>query len=257
MNNPFRRIAWRGIVPYVVAIAALAFLAAALVLLQQTRLELAETQAAYANAQAAASANARHATRLEKQLADARQTLLEPASAPLFDVSDALATAHAALDLAQTYSDDLAATTDRLMDASKPARERLLRAAMRRRIAEAADTIPTPPELLDADPGYGINGVRILFDALPGPDGSPLRHHAEIVSATASSISVEFPNGTETYAPHQLHLGVLSYLPAVDPILAIPRNRWKTALLATLAEQKARRNDDIERLRAQLPEPTP
>lgn len=173
-----------------------------------------------------------------KTALDDRETLLAAATRDRAALS---ATATRAIDLAQTCADELSRVESRLYYASKPDREAALRRHLRQRLDDARSALPAPPDISDAPPGQGIGGHRYLFPLLVSPDGKTLRENAEIVAVAPDRIAVRFPGGSDSYAPSELHPGIVSYFPTVDPLLTLPRARWRPELdrlLATTADSR-------------------
>lgn len=206
--------------------------------LRATIQRLSESRAESARLRAALDDRATVLDALKTALDD-RETLLADA---IRDRATLSATASRAIDLAQTCADELSRVESRLYYASKPDREAALRRHLRQRLDDARSALPAPPDISDAPPGQGIGGHRYLFPLLLAPDGKTLRENAEIVAVAPDRISVRFPGGTDSYAPSELHPGIVAFFPSVDPLLTLPRNRWRPELdrlLATTADSRA------------------
>ena len=158
-----------------------------------------------------------------KTALDDRETVLAAATRDRAALS---ATASRAIDLAQNCADELSRVESRLYYASKPDREAALRRHLRQRLDDARSALPAPPDITDAPPGQGIGGHRYLFPLLVAPDGKTLRENAEIVAVALDRIAVRFPGGSDSYSPSELHPGIVSYFPTVDPLLTLPR-AWR------------------------------
>ena len=108
--------------------------------------------------------------------------------------------------------------------------------------------MPAAPEVTDVGPGQGIQGRKIVFSVLPGPDGQVLRENAEVTGVDGDKISVTFAGGTATYALSELHPGVAAFLP-VDPLLALPRRQWGSEAFRVHQTINAERDQKIAQLR--------
>jgi len=162
---------------------------------------------------------------------------------------DALADAALdAMDKAEALSKDLETSSRRLLDNHAGERTTLLRLHMAGVIQGAKDSLPAAPVITDVGPGRGIQGRRIVFPILPGPDGQPLRKNAEVTGIEDNKVSVRFPGGSATYGLDELHPGVAAYLP-VDPLLVLPRRQWAGEVIRIHQVRTARREEDLAELR--------
>ena len=176
--------------------------------------------------------------RLKKDVENAKLSAAGALSAAALD----------AIDEAEALANDLDAVKLALLDASTAERITLLRTHMRKLVDAAKNGLPTSPIISDAGAGRGINGQKIVFPILPGPDGQTLRENAAIMGVEGDNVSVSFPGGLHTYTLTELHPGVAAFLP-VDPILVLPRKQWGPEVTRIQQLLNAQRDEDLKRLR--------
>ncbi len=148
----------------------------------------------------------------------------------------------------------------RLLESSAEDRMRLLRGHMVKVVQAAKNDLPAAPVITDVGPGQGVQGRKIVFPVLPGPDGQELRKDAVVGGVDGDKVSVLFAGGTATYLLSELHPGVAAFLP-VDPLLALPRRQREAEVLRVHQTLQAERDQKIAQLReaieAQLPAGAP
>jgi len=175
--------------------------------------------------------------------------------------SDALAQAAlAAVAETEELSRELGRVGQRLLENSPEDRLRLLRTHMAKVVQAAKNDLPVAPVVTDVGPGQGVQGRKIVFPVLPGPDGQELRKNAVVGGVEGDKVSVLFEGGTATYLLSELHPGVAAFLP-VDPLLALPRRQRDAEVVRVFQTQQAERDEKIAQLRAaveaQLPAAAP
>lgn len=164
------------------------------------------------------------------------------------DVEALAQAALAAVEETETLSRELGSTSQRLLENSADDRTKLLREHMGKLVRAARNGLPAEPIVTDVGPGKGIQGRQIVFPVLPGPDGQILRNNAEVAGIDGDKVSVLFAGGTATYSLSELHPGVAAYLP-VDPLLALPRQRWASEVFRVNQTLIAERDQKIAQLR--------
>lgn len=166
----------------------------------------------------------------------------------------------AAVAEAERLSGELAGVGQRLLENSVEDRTRLLRSHMAKLVQAAKNDLPAAPIITDVGPGQGVQGRKIVFPVLPGPDGQELRKNAVVAGVDGEKVSVLFEGGTATYLLSELHPGVAAYLP-VDPLLALPRSQREAETTRVHQTLQAERDQEIAQLRAaieaQLPAAAP
>ena len=200
--------------------------------------ELAPLNDALQQAQAMAMAQDAEIERLKKQLAEVKMP----------DVDALAQAALAAIDEAEALARELGGTRQRLLENSADDRSKLLRAHMAKLVQAAKNGLPVAPVITDVGPGQGVQGRKIVFPILPGPDGQILRQNAEVAGIDGDKVSVLFVGGTATYALSELHPGVAAYLP-VDPLLALSRQQWGSEVFRVHQTLLAERDQEIAQLR--------
>lgn len=184
--------------------------------------------------------------RLKKEISDVKMP----------DVDALAQAALAAIEETEALSQELGRARQRLLENSADDRTQLLRAHMGKLVQAAKNGLPVAPIVTDVAPGQGVQGRKIIFPVLPGPDGQILRQNAEVAGIEGDKVSVMFVGGTATYLLSELHPGVAAYLP-VDPLLALSRARWKSEVFRVHQMLLAERDQKIAQLReaiqAQLP----
>ena len=162
-----------------------------------------------------------------------------------------------AMDMVESLTKELEATTRQLLENSADDRTNLLRAHMREVVDASKNGLPAPPTITDAGAGKGIQGRQIVFAVLPGANGQVLRENAEVTGVEGEKVSVKFAGGTATYALTELHPGVAAFLP-IDPLLVLPRKQWGAEVARIQQTRNAERDQQITQLRdaiqAQIPE---
>ncbi len=156
-----------------------------------------------------------------------------------------------AMDQADDLAAELEAVKIRLLEASTADRMTLLRSHMRKLVDAAKTSLPSGPIISDAGAGRGIQGQKIVFPVLPGPDGQTLRENAAIMGVNEDKISVSFPGGSATYTLTELHPGVAAYLP-VDPILVLPRKQWGPEVTRVQQTLNAQLDEHLSHLRTAI-----
>jgi len=156
-----------------------------------------------------------------------------------------------AMDQADNLAAEFGAVKIRLLEASTSYRMTLLRAHMRQLVDAAKNSLPSGPIISDAGAGRGINGQKIVFPILPGPDGQTLRENAAIMGVEEDKISVSFPGGSATYTLSELHPGVAAYLP-VDPVLVLPRKQWGPEVIRIQQTLNAQLDEQLAHLRTAI-----
>ena len=182
----------------------------------------------------------------EKEIARLQDTAdsIQPASAP--DLADV---ALDAVEEAERLSRLLEQSTRDLLAQSSKARTELLRAHMEKLVENAKNGLPAQPSIDDLGPGRGIQGRKIVFPVLPGPDGQTIRENAEITAVDDDKVSVKFAGGSATYSLSELHPGVAAFLP-VDRLLVLPRRQWPAEVSRLHQLESARRDERIAEIRA-------
>ena len=233
-----------------IAVAAATFLAIALLFainlflwsharnLEKQAAELAPLNDALQQAQAIAMTQDAEIGRLKKQIAEVKMP----------DVDALAQAALAALDETEALARELGTTRQRLLENSADDRSKLLRAHMAKLVQAAKNGLPVAPIITDVGPGQGVQGRKIVFPILPGPDGQNLRQNAEVAGIDGDKVSVLFVGGTATYSLSELHPGVAAYLP-VDPLLALSRQRWGSEVFRVHQTLLAERDQKIAQLR--------
>ena len=206
-------------------------------LVKQTA-ELKPLNEAIQRAQAISMAQETEIERLKKELADVKMP----------DIDALAQAALAAVEESESLARELEGTSRRLLENSAADRTGLLRDHMRKLVNAAKNGLPAAPEVTDVGPGQGIQGRKIVFSVLPGPDGQVLRENAEVTGVDGDKISVTFAGGTATYALSELHPGVAAFLP-VDPLLALPRRQWGSEAFRVHQTINAERDQKIAQLR--------
>lgn len=145
-------------------------------------------------------------------------------------------------------------TERRLIEESRRDQDSIVRADIKARLEDARDVLPQPPVMDDAEAGRGLqnSGSTLVFPVLLGANGQPLRENAEITSIEGDQVSVRFDGGTASYRLYELHPGVVSYLPAVDPLLLVPPAKRKAEALRLHQLQCARRAEKFAKLGDEL-----
>lgn len=200
--------------------------------------ELAPLNDALQQAQAMALAQDAEIGRLQKQIAEVK----------LPDVDALAQAALAAIGEAEALARELGSTRQRLLENSADDRSKLLRTHMAKLVQAAKNGLPVAPVITDVAPGQGVQGRKIVFPILPGPDGQILRQNAEVAGIDGDKVSVLFVGGTATYSLSELHPGVAAYLP-VDPLLALARQRWGSEVFRVHQTLLAERDQEIAQLR--------
>ena len=179
---------------------------------------------------------------------------------PERDPDALLQAALAAVAETEELSRELGSVGQRLLENSVEDRMRLLRTHMAKVVQAAKNDLPAPPVITDVGPGQGVQGRKIVFPVLPGPDGQELRKNAVVGGVDGEKVSVLFEGGTATYLLSELHPGVAAFLP-VDPLLALPRRQREAEVLRIHQTLQAERDQKIAQLReaiaAQLPDAAP
>lgn len=155
------------------------------------------------------------------------------------------------LDQATAHLRALDDTERRLIEESRRDQDSIVRADIKSRLEGARDALPQAPIVGDAEAGRGLqnSGTTLVFPVLLGANGQPLRENAEITAIEGDQVSVRFGGGTASYRLHELHPGVVSYLPAVDPLLLVPPAKRKAEALRLHQLQCARRDEEFGKLR--------
>lgn len=96
-----------------------------------------------------------------------------------------------------------------------------------------------------------MQGRKIVFPVLPGPDGQELRQNAVVAGVEGDKVSVLFEGGTATYLLSELHPGVAAFLP-VDPLLVLPRRQREAETIRVHQLLQAERDQKIAQLRAAI-----
>ncbi len=159
--------------------------------------------------------------------------------------------AQAALEEAERLARELGTTRQRLLENSADDRTKLLRTHMGELVQAAKNGLPVAPIVTDVAPGLGVQGRKIVFPVLPGPDGQVLRQNAEVAGIDGDKVSVMFVGGTATYSLSELHPGVAAYLP-VDPLMALARPRWKSEVFRVHQTLLAAEDQRIAQLRGAI-----
>ena len=182
----------------------------------------------------------------EKEIARLQQTTdsLQPTSSP-----DLAGVALDAVEEAESLSRLLDLATRDLLAQSPKARAELLRSHMDKLVESAKNGLPAQPSIEDLGPGRGIQGRKIVFPVLPGPDGQIVRENAEITAVDEDKVSVKFAGGSATYSLSELHPGVAAFLP-VDRLLVLPRRQWPAEVSRLHQLESARRDERIAEIRA-------
>ena len=182
----------------------------------------------------------------EKEIARLQQTAdsLQPTASP-----DLAGVALDAVEEAETLSRLLDLSTRDLLAQSPKARAELLRSHMDKLVENAKNGLPAQPSIEDLGPGRGIQGRKIVFPVLPGPDGQIVRENAEITAVDEDKVSVKFAGGSATYSLSELHPGVAAFLP-VDRLLVLPRRQWPAEVSRLHQLESARRDERIAEIRA-------
>lgn len=145
-------------------------------------------------------------------------------------------------------------TERRLIEESRRDQDAIVRADIKAHLEDARDALPQAPIMGDAEAGRGLqnSGSTLVFPVLLGANGQPLRENAEITSIEGDQVSVRFDGGTASYRLYELHPGVVSYLPAVDPLLLVPPAKRKAEALRLHQLQSARRAEEFDKLGDEL-----
>jgi type II secretory pathway pseudopilin PulG len=145
-------------------------------------------------------------------------------------------------------------TERRLIEESRRDQDSIVRADIKARLEDARDALPQAPVMGDAEAGRGLqnSGSTLVFPVLLGANGKPLRENAEITAIEGDQVSVRFGGGTASYRLYELHPGVVSYLPAVDPLLLVPPAKRKAEALRLHQLQCARRAEEFAKLGDEL-----
>lgn len=183
-----------------------------------------------------------------KQEAEINRLTLAVEEARLSTESALSSSALDAMDQADDLATELGAVKIRLLEASTAYRMTLLRTHMRKLVEAAKNSLPSGPIISDAGAGRGINGQKIIFPILPGPDGQTLRENAAIMGVEEDKVSVSFPGGSATYTLSELHPGVAAYLP-VDPVLVLPRKQWGPEVIRIQQMLNAQLDEHLAHLR--------
>ena len=195
-----------------------------------------------------------------EQAAEVQRLQAELAAQPQREPEALVQAALAAVAEAERLSGELGDVGQRLLENSVEDRMRLLRSHMAKVVQAAKNSLPVPPVITDVGPGQGVQGRKIVFPVLPGPDGQELRKNAVVGGVDGEKVSVLFEGGTATYLLSELHPGVAAYLP-VDPLLALPRRQRDSEVVRVYQTQQAERDEKIAQLRAaieaQLPPAAP
>ena len=195
-----------------------------------------------------------------EQAAEVQRLQAELAAQPQREPEALVQAALAAVAEAERLSGELGGVGQRLLENSVEDRMRLLRSHMAKVVQAAKNSLPVPPVITDVGPGQGVQGRKIVFPVLPGPDGQELRKNAVVGGVDGEKVSVLFEGGTATYLLSELHPGVAAYLP-VDPLLALPRRQRDSEVARVYQTQQAERDEKIAQLRAaieaQLPPAAP
>jgi len=184
----------------------------------------------------------------------------ELAAPPEQDSAALAQAALAAVAETEELSRELGRVGQRLLENSPEDRLRLLRGHMAKLVQAAKNDLPAAPVVTDVGPGQGVQGRKIVFPVLPGPDGQELRKNAVVAGVEGDKVSVLFEGGTATYLLSELHPGVAAFLP-VDPLQALPRRQRDAEVARVFQTQQAERDEKIAQLRAavetQLPAAAP
>ena len=173
----------------------------------------------------------------------------ELAAPPEQDSAALAQAALAAVAETEELSRELGRVGQRLLENSPEDRLRLLRGHMAKLVQAAKNDLPAAPVVTDVGPGQGVQGRKIVFPVLPGPDGQELRKNAVVAGVEGDKVSVLFEGGTATYLLSELHPGVAAFLP-VDPLLALPRRQRDAEVVRVFQTQQAERDEKIAQLRA-------
>ena len=193
------------------------------------------------NAQAAIMHQEREAQRWQQAADDARYA----ADTALADA------ALLAIEQAEAIAKELEESNRLLLDASEPARVKLLREHMKQRVDAARNTLPASPVITDVAPERGIQGQQIVFPVLPAPDGSALLENAEITSVQHDKISVLHHGGVASYHISALHPGVAAVL-RIDPLTVLPKKQWRAEIKRIQHTQNQRRAEQLAESRQQI-----
>ena len=186
-----------------------------------------------------------------EQAAEVQRLQAELAAQPQREPEALVQAALAAVAEAERLSGELGGVGQRLLENSVEDRMRLLRSHMAKVVQAAKNSLPVPPVITDVGPGQGVQGRKIVFPVLPGPDGQELRKNAVVGGVDGEKVSVLFEGGTATYLLSELHPGVAAYLP-VDPLLALPRRQRDSEVARVYQTQQAERDEKIAQLRAAI-----
>ncbi|MGD9612169.1 MAG: hypothetical protein AB7V22_04625 [Kiritimatiellia bacterium] len=173
------------------------------------------------------------------------------AAQPARDPEALLQAALAAVAETEELSRELGSVGQRLLENSVEDRMRLLRGHMAKVVQAAKTDLPAAPVITDVGPGQGVQGRKIVFPVLPGPDGQELRKNAVVGGVDGEKVSVLFEGGTATYLLSEMHPGVAAFLP-VDPLLALPRRQREAEVLRVHQTLQAERDQQIAQLRAAI-----
>ena len=184
-----------------------------------------------------------------EQAAEVQRLQAELAAQPQREPEALVQAALAAVAEAERLSGELGDVGQRLLENSVEDRMRLLRSHMAKVVQAAKNSLPVPPVITDVGPGQGVQGRKIVFPVLPGPDGQELRKNAVVAGVEGDKVSVLFEGGTATYLLSELHPGVAAFLP-VDPLLALPRRQRDAEVVRVFQTQQAERDEEIAQLRA-------
>ena len=175
----------------------------------------------------------------------------ELAAQPQHDPAALGQAALAAVAETEQLARELDGVGQRLLENSVEDRLRLLRTHMAKVVQAAKNDLPVPPVITDVGPGQGVQGRKIVFPVLPGPDGQELRKNAVVGGVDGEKVSVLFEGGTATYLLSELHPGVAAFLP-VDPLLVLPRRQREAETIRVHQLLQAERDQKIAQLRAAI-----
>lgn len=183
-----------------------------------------------------------------EQVAELDRLQAELAAPPESDPEALAQAALAAVAETEELARELGRVGQRLLENSVEDRMRLLRSHMAKVVQAAKNDLPAPPIVTDVGPGQGVQGRKIVFPVLPGPDGQELRKNAVVGGVEGDKVSVLFEGGTATYLLSELHPGVAAFLP-VDPLLALPRRQREAETIRVHQLLQAEREQKIAQLR--------
>ena len=183
-----------------------------------------------------------------EQVAELDRLQAELAATPESDPEALAQAALAAVAETEELARELGRVGQRLLENSVEDRMRLLRSHMAKVVQAAKNDLPAPPIVTDVGPGQGVQGRKIVFPVLPGPDGQELRKNAVVGGVEGDKVSVLFEGGTATYLLSELHPGVAAFLP-VDPLLALPRRQREAETIRVHQLLQAEREQKIAQLR--------